>query len=360
MKSNLESKMKEAAHAVVTRVACTRKGLKTLVICGKHNVTFAELLIEECYEERALPHLWMWDEHLLPISGKDAAQNVEVNVPKRTLSLLTSSDLVIWLTQFENPVKAKEDLGAAVCSFWDRVYEVIKDRPLLTVNLFSAKSMESMHIKYGEHLAAFSEAVNVDYGKMRRIGEKILNSLEGRKLINVVDQNGTDLTFSIENRRVGFETGTLEECYSTGKECEVEVPGGEVYVAPVENSASGRLVVDEVRDFDVRGLRMNFEAGQMVDFSAEKGEAAFRRFLGEALGKKDTIAEFGVGTNYAMRSTGLRIYDEKALGTAHVAIGNNVHLGGVNEASIHFDFNLYKPTVKADDHVVIEGGRPEE
>jgi leucyl aminopeptidase (aminopeptidase T) len=277
-------------------------------------------------------------------------------VPEHTLSLLTGSDLVIWLTQFENPVKAEEDLGAGVCSFWDRVYEVAKNRPLLTVNLFSAKSIEGMRIKYEEYRVSFFEAINVDYRKMRKIGNKILSSLDERKLINVTDPNGTNLTFRIDNRRVGFEAGTLQNCYSIGKECEVEVPAGEVYVAPIETSAFGRLVADEVRDFGVRRLQMDFEGGRMVDFGAEKGEATFRRFLSQAHGNKDTIAEFGLGTNYAAKPIGLRIYDEKALGTVHVAIGKNVHLGGINEATIHMDFNLYKPMVKADDHVIMKRG----
>jgi leucyl aminopeptidase (aminopeptidase T) len=357
MKLNQEDKMKQAAHAVVTQVACLRRGLKTLIICGKHNLGFAEFLVKQCYDEDAFPHLWMWDENLLSATSKMAARKFEAKVPKHTLSLLTGSDLVIWLTQYENPVKAEKDLGPAVCSFWDRVYEVVKNRPLLTVNLFSAKSMESMHIEYGEYLAAFFEAVNVNYRKMRKIGTKILTSLEGRRLINVTDPNGTDLTFSIEDRRIGFEAGTLEDCYSTGKECEVEVPAGEVYVAPVETSAFGRLVADEVRDFRVRRLQMNFEDGQIVDFNAEKGEAAFRKFLDEAHGKKDTIAEFGLGINYAVKPIGLRICDEKALGTAHVAIGNNVHVGGINDASIHIDFNLYNPTVRVDNDVVLKAGR---
>lgn len=57
-----------------------------------------------------------------------------------------------------------------------------------------------------------------------------------------------------------------------------------------------------------------------------------------------------------MKPIGLRISDEKALGSVHLAIGNNVHLGGKNEASIHIDFNLYKPTVKADNELVIKDG----
>jgi len=63
-----------------------------------------------------------------------------------------------------------------------------------------------------------------------------------------------------------------------------------------------------------------------------------------------------MGINHRMKPTGLRIYDEKALGTAHVAIGNNTQLGGTNEASIHVDFILYKPTINADGDFIMKEG----
>jgi leucyl aminopeptidase (aminopeptidase T) len=133
-----------------------------------------------------------------------------------------------------------------------------------------------------------------------------------------------------------------------------------VYVAPIENSARGTLVSDELRDFGVRDLRIDFEMGRIVGFKAEKGEASFKKLLDEARGDKDRIAEFGLGINYAMKRTGLRIYDEKALGTAHVAIGNNTHLGGINRASIHIDFVLYEPTIKAGAKLIMKKGKTAE
>jgi leucyl aminopeptidase (aminopeptidase T) len=64
-----------------------------------------------------------------------------------------------------------------------------------------------------------------------------------------------------------------------------------------------------------------------------------------------------MGTNYGIKPVGWSIYDEKAIGTAHIAIGNNIHLGGVNKASLHVDFVLDKPTVEADGKVVLRRGR---
>jgi hypothetical protein len=356
VKLTLENLLKEAAHSIVTRSACLKKGSNILLICGKHNCGFAEHLMRECYAERVFPHLWVFDENLLPKKAEVVTEDIKAVLPKHTLSLLENSDLVFWLSQFENPKSAPTDLGIAVCSYWDQVYESVKAKPLLLVNLLSAKCIETMGIAYKTFLVTFANAVNIDYDKVRKTGLNIAASLNRRKMIRITDPNGTDLSFSIGNRRVGIEVGTLEDCFSTGRECEVEVPAGEVYVAPIEDSAYGTLVTDEVRDFSIRRLRMDFEKGKIIRFKAEKGRASFQNLLEKAQGNKDRIAEFGVGINHGMKPIGLRIYDEKALGTAHVAIGSNTHLGGTSKASIHIDFILYKPTIEADNNLVMKKG----
>ncbi len=348
--------MKKTAHSIVTRCACLKKGSNLLIICGKHNSAFAEHLMRECYAKHAFPHLWVFDENLLPKKTKRVTEGTEAMLPKHTRSLLENSDLVFWLSQFENPQTAWTDLGAAVCSYWDQVDETVKAKPLLLVNLLSAKCTKTMRIAYKTFLSTFANAVNVNYDRVRKTGLNIAASLNRRKMIHITDPNGTDLSFRIENRRVGIEVGTLEDCFSTGRECEVEIPAGEVYVAPKEDSAYGTLVTDEVKDFNVRRLKMDFEKGRIIRFKAEKGRASFQNLLKKAQGNKDRIAEFGVGINHGMKPIGLRIYDEKALGTAHVAIGNNIHLGGTNEASIHIDFILYKPTIEADNTLVMKEG----
>ena len=348
--------MKEAAHSIATRVACLKETPNVLVICGNHNIAFASSLIKECYAERANPHLWAWNENSLKNEKGIVAEGVVDKLAEHTLSLLKNSDLVIWLTQFENPLNAKRDLGIAVCSFWDEVYQAIQDKPRLLVNLFSQESMRALNLSYEKYLTAFTSGVTVDYEKMKETGSTIKTSLKDRILINVTDPNGTDLSFNIENRRAIVETGILRDCILTGEECEIEIPAGEVYVAPLENSAFGRLVVDEVKDFGVRHLEMAFEAGKISGLTAGKGEARFREFLENAEGGRDILAEFGIGINQGVKPIGLRIQDEKAFGTVHVAIGNNANLGGVNKASIHLDFNLYRPTIRADADLIMKEG----
>jgi leucyl aminopeptidase (aminopeptidase T) len=353
----MEKLMRETANTIVHSVACLKRNYNVLVVCGLHNKVFAEQLMLESYAVGAHPYLWMFDEKFFLKYSKKFLENAVAILPRHVRSLSENSDVIMWLSQFDNIEKLPADVRKAIFSFWDTFDMAIKAKPRLYVTLLSARCIEGMSISYSKFLHSFVKSVNVDYNKLRKIGKAIASKLDGKKLVHVCDANGTDLTFSIYKRPVGVEAGTLEDCYSKGRECEVEVPAGEVYVTPIETSANGVLMVEEFRDYGIQNLKLHFKGGRIVSFDAEKGGDVFKRLLEKAEGDKDRIAEFGVGINYGMKPMGYRIFDEKALGTVHIAIGNNVHLGGVNKASIHYDFVLYKPNVEVDNVFIMSNGK---
>lgn len=349
--------MRKTASIIVANVARLKRNSNALVVCGLHNKAFAEQLMLESYVLGANPYLWVFDEKFFLKYSEYFPKDAVAILPKHIRSLLENSDVIIWLSQFDNVEKLPADVRKAVFSFWDTFDVVIKAKPRLYVTLLSARCLEGMNISYSKFLHSFANSVNVDYNKLRKIGNAVASKLNGKKVIHVYDANGTDLTFSIYKRHVGVEVGTLEDCFSVGRECEVEVPAGEVYVAPIETSANGALMIEEFRDYGIQNLELCFKEGKIVSFKAEKGSDVFRDLLEKAEGDKDRIAEFGIGINYGMKPIGYRIYDEKALGTVHIAIGNNVHLGGVNKASIHYDFILYSPNVEVDNVPLMRKGK---
>lgn len=94
--------MRGAAHSIVVCNARLKRGSNVLIICGRHNKGFAEELMLECYARHAFPHLWMFDGDLAK-KARATIGNVEAKLPRHTRSLLEQSDVIIWLTQFENP-----------------------------------------------------------------------------------------------------------------------------------------------------------------------------------------------------------------------------------------------------------------
>ncbi|HXZ90409.1 MAG TPA: hypothetical protein VEG61_05050, partial [Candidatus Dormibacteraeota bacterium] len=69
------------------------------------------------------------------------------------------------------------------------------------------------------------------------------------------------------------------------------------------------------------------------------------------------VCEFGIGLNPLASIRGSIIEDEGKLGTAHVALGDNTRIGGVNKARIHVDLVFRNPHVQLDGVSVLKGKR---
>lgn len=147
------------------------------------------------------------------------------------------------------------------------------------------------------------------------------------------------------------------------------VPSGETFIAPLEGTARGSLVVNGSVPGFVIGLGqesiLHFQRGRLARIEPEEGPVA--RHLNEtqirhakAVGDLDwaNLAEIGVGLNPAVqRLTGNMLLDEKAAGTAHVALGSSFFLGGTVQASIHCDLVTRGAALLVDGKTVVEGGK---
>jgi len=183
--------------------------------------------------------------------------------------------------------------------------------------------------------------------------------------VRIVADDGTDLTFSIRGRPILVDDGIISDDDLKRGDVGVNIPAGEVFVAPIETSAEGCISFDKIAipGFGkVCGLRLMFKKGRVYKYSAEEGERNFTNFLKANTGEKDRIGEFGIGTNPGARYTGGSIIiDEKIFGTVHVAIGNNrgaYH--GKNKASSHLDMikDMRNGEVYVDGHMIMRYGQP--
>jgi aminopeptidase len=163
----------------------------------------------------------------------------------------------------------------------------------------------------------------------------------------------TDLTLSLDGRRGEIDDGHLN------------VPGGEVFWSPVEDSAEGQILFDvplRAARGELAGVRLRFEQGAVVEASAEVGEAALKRVLETDEGAR-RLGELGIGLNDAIpRPLGNVLFDEKLDGTIHLALGDGFsHLGGRNHSAVHSDLiKDLKPAgsrIECDGEVVFADGR---
>ncbi len=119
------------------------------------------------------------------------------------------------------------------------------------------------------------------------------------------------------------------------------MPSGEVFTAPIEDSANGIITFDvpsSVNGSEVQTIRLVFKHGKVVEASAEKGNDMLQAQLETDAGAR-LLGELGIGTNYNIqRPTKQILFDEKIGGTVHLALGQAYkECGGTNESAIHWD-----------------------
>jgi hypothetical protein len=147
------------------------------------------------------------------------------------------------------------------------------------------------------------------------------------------------------------------------------VPSGETYVAPMEGSGEGSIVINGSLPGMIieksTELILRFEDGRLVHMDPPDSPVAHwlhKTQIARARATGDlnwaNLAEVGVGMNPAVkRLTGNMLFDEKAAGTAHIALGANIFMGGAVQASIHCDMVTRKPSLRIDGKGVVDGGR---
>jgi aminopeptidase len=144
-----------------------------------------------------------------------------------------------------------------------------------------------------------------------------------------VTAEGTDITLGIEGRKFIAADGKHN------------MPDGEFFTAPVEDAVEGEVsfhLPAMVGGREVAGARLRFEAGHVVDASAERGEEYLISLLDTDDGSR-RLGELGIGTNYGIdRGTRDVLLDEKIGGTVHMALGASYpECGGSNQSAVHTD-----------------------
>jgi leucyl aminopeptidase (aminopeptidase T) len=195
--------------------------------------------------------------------------------------------------------------------------------------------------------------MNGDLDEMRRRGWAIVNLMNSGSKVRITDANGTDLRFSIEGREGIVDAGEL-----TAKGAFGNLPCGEGFIAPVEGTAEGTLVVDG--SIAAIGLveapvQLTVEEGHLIGATGNQG-AQLMELLTPHGPDGTNVAELGIGTNEEAILTGNILEDEKIFGTAHVAFGASAGIGGTVQVPVHLDVVVKEPTVEIDGEAILGGG----
>ncbi len=181
--------------------------------------------------------------------------------------------------------------------------------------------------------------------------QRMIETIEGHEQVKLLGSN-VDLTLSVKGRKFNNSYGRHN------------LPDGEIYTGPVEESANGwvRFTYPAIyQGQGVEGVELKFDQGRVVSARAEVGEELLLAMIATDEGAH-YLGEFAIGTNYEInRFTRNILFDEKLGGTFHLALGASFpETGSRNTSSIHWDMICDMRTdaeIRVDGEVIYRNGK---
>jgi len=249
----------------------------------------------------------------------------------------------------------------------ERLQEILTQKPDIYINLLRGNREETpfriklIKTETHDHKARLGHCPGVtltmltegalaltpeEHKRMQGHAERLIHALEDTVTVEIRNPAGTNLTLRTQNRK--FFTDTKLDWKSMKW---MNLPTGEVIVAPVEDSLNGKLVCDMA----IGGIG---KLRKPVEVTAKNGSAEtvfsqdkdHLRRVEETFATddwSDVVGEFAFGINPKARFVQEFLEAEKILGTVHVAFGANTDMpGGKNPSKNHMDLLISDPTVK--------------
>jgi aminopeptidase len=180
---------------------------------------------------------------------------------------------------------------------------------------------------YGTTFADSEDPIG-EWNRIHSEQQGLVDWLKGKKQVQVSGPN-IELSLSIEDRIFINSDGHKN------------MPSGEIYTGPVEESVEGwvRFSYPAIRESrEVEGIELKFEKGKVVEATAQKNPDFLNAMLNTDSGAR-YLGEFAIGTNHRInRFIKNMLFDEKIGGTIHMAVGAGYpETGSKNESAIHWD-----------------------
>jgi aminopeptidase len=260
----------------------------------------------------------------------------DFDTPAHKLALFEAMDAYVAVRGNGN-VTETADVDGETRSAYDRANQALLDERLSKawcLTQYPADANAQLAGMSTEGYADFVyDAVNKDWDAVREHQAQLVEILDPAEEVRVVSGDSTDVTMSVADNPALNDYG------------EHNLPGGEVFTAPVPDSVEGEVLFDKPvyqRGTEITDARLSFEGGEVVDWGAGKNGDVLTDILETDEGAR-RLGELGIGTNRDIdRFTYNMLFDEKMGDTVHMAVGRAYEdtVGGDNEqnrSAVHVD-----------------------
>jgi len=304
----MKNKLLKPARTALTDCLNVKAGESVLIVTNPELMSMAEAIYNEAVKLKAEPSIIIYPAG--KINGEEP--------PKIVAEAMMNADVILAPT-------------AASISHTEARRRACKERKARIATL------------PGITEEIFIRGLSANYREITKITKKVYRYLNKAKKAYMTSPSGTDIEIDINNPAL-ISDGNIRE-----KGAFSNLPDGETELAPT--NANGVVYIDRCGELVSKPTRIELKNGYIVKYENSPSGRRFKKVIENAM-KMDKnknasfIAEFAIGTNPTAKITGVILEDEKALGTSHIAFGDNTSFyGGKNRSILHLDIIIQKPTM---------------
>lgn len=309
------TKLYQAAEKAIFQSLKLKPGENFLLVTDKQKMEIAEALAFYAKKAGAETTTYLMTETLRPITE-----------PTKLFKLLTEkADVITYLLDAR-----------------------IQEKPFRGFMVSQGMKLSRICMMPGITVDMMERLVNIDFTRMNEFTKKVIRAMKDADRVIIENEAGTNISFSVKGREWHNDNGDIGKKGKHGN-----LPAGECYTCPVEETFTGKLVISLIDDKLGHG-EMEFKEGRLVRWKGKGIEAIVKNIGSDQTGF--IIGEFGIGTNPGARICPNMLEAEKAFGTVHFAIGDSYGIGK-NKSKHHYDALVDKVTIIAKGKYIAKNGK---
>jgi aminopeptidase len=328
----LDSRITEHAKIVVDYSCEVKKGDDCVIVTNSYEgLPLVREIAAEIGKNGAFLTVMLSDDSINRAYIMNADEGTLEILPKQRKIFYENLDVYFRIVATTNtqelmdvpPVKMKANLRSS----GELLGIMMKKRWNVTLHPTMALAQEA-RMSYESYCDFVYRATLRNWEQLGKEMQVLADKMRKSKKVRLIGKD-TDLGFSIEGRKPIVDDGKKN------------LPGGEVFTSPVDESVNGKVYFDLPLNYlgrELRGVRLTYKNGRVIEHSAEVGASLLKELFLTDDGA-NRLGELGIGMNRGINApTRSTLFDEKMGDTIHMAVGQSFEeAGGTNSSRIHID-----------------------
>ena len=346
----MDPRIREHAEIIVDHSTDVQPG-DNVVISAPSVAEDLAVALHEVVGDRGATPVYLTSDSRAQRAYLRAADTDELDTPTHLRALYEESDVLIRVRGETNATEQSDvapDKQAAHSKANQPVQEAALSRRWCLTQFPSPGNAQLADTSTEGYENFVWDAINKDWDAQREHQEQMVEILDPASEIRIKSGETTDVRMSLDGMK------TINDY------AEKNLPGGEVFTAPVPDSVEGEVLFDMPlyhQGREITDAHLVFEDGEVVEHAAAKNEKLLTEVLNTDRGAS-RLGELGIGMNRDIdRFTYNMLFDEKMGDTVHMAVGRAYDecVGEdreANESAVHVDMIV---DMSADSFIEVDG-----